>query len=146
MTIRAAEPRDAAALAELMAVLGYPTTEAVMRARMDALATEGSYRTWVAEEDGGVQGAITCRSGISTARGEREVEVGSLVVRGAVQGRGIGSLLLETGERWALSIGAASVRLGSRAERAQAHRFYERRGYAVTGVRMRKPLGAPAPG
>jgi GNAT superfamily N-acetyltransferase len=47
------------------------------------------------------------------------------------RGGGIGGKLLETAEQWASAHGLAAVRVRSNIVRANAHLFYERRGYEV---------------
>jgi hypothetical protein len=49
---------DAAALAQLMCELGYETTKTEMQMRMERIATDERYRTFVAVGDGKVCGMI----------------------------------------------------------------------------------------
>ena len=48
LTIRVAEMNDAAALAQLMCELGYETTKLEMQMRMEKIAADERYRTFVA--------------------------------------------------------------------------------------------------
>ena len=55
-TIREAQPGDVAVLAQLLCELGYETTESEMEMRMERIATDERYRTFVAVRDGKVCG------------------------------------------------------------------------------------------
>jgi len=57
-TIRDAQPGDVAVLAQLLCELGYETTESEMEMRMERIATDERYRTFVAVRDGKVCGMI----------------------------------------------------------------------------------------
>ena len=52
LTIRHAQPGDAAALAQLMCELGYDTTKSEMQMRVEKITTDERYRTFVAVCDG----------------------------------------------------------------------------------------------
>ena len=58
LTIRVAEMNDAAALAQLMCELGYGTTKSEMQMRLQRIATDERYRTFVAVCGGKVCGMI----------------------------------------------------------------------------------------
>ncbi|MGB8443419.1 MAG: hypothetical protein WCE32_03330, partial [Pseudolabrys sp.] len=58
LTIRVAEMNDAAALAPLMCELGYGTTKSEMEMRLQRIATDERYRTFVAVCGGKVCGMI----------------------------------------------------------------------------------------
>src|SRR5438067_13811726 len=58
LTIRHAQPGDAAALAQLMCELGYDTTKSEMQMRVQRIATDERYRTFVAVRDRKVCGMI----------------------------------------------------------------------------------------
>ena len=65
LTIRFAEMNDAAALAQLMCELGYETTRSEMQMRMERIANDDCYRTFVAVLDGkvcGMIGTLACSS------------------------------------------------------------------------------------
>lgn len=60
----------------------------------------------------------------------RYVEISGLIVDAEARGRGIGALLLRAVEAWAAELGVPSVRLRANIVRVDAHRFYEREGFA----------------
>ena len=55
--------------------------------------------------------------------------IGGLVVKDGARGRGIGRLLCERAELWSWQQGVSVVRVTSRSNRSDAHRFYLRDGY-----------------
>ena len=73
--------------------------------------------------------------------GERpgQAELISMYVSGSARGRGVGSLLIDAVERWAVARGADTLCLHVVAENHPARRLYERHGLVVTGERDREP-------
>ena len=65
LTIRVAGLNDAAALAQLMRELGYDTTTSEMQTRMESIAADERYRTFVAVRHGEVCGMIGTLSSLS---------------------------------------------------------------------------------
>jgi GNAT superfamily N-acetyltransferase len=59
-----------------------------------------------------------------------------LSVSATSRGSGIGAQLVAALERWAVSRGAHDIIVNSAFHRSRAHAFYERLGYAGTGVRL----------
>jgi hypothetical protein len=58
LTIRHAQAGDAAVLAQLMCEIGYQTTKSEMQMRVERIATDERYRTFVAVRDRKVSGTI----------------------------------------------------------------------------------------
>ncbi len=56
------------------------------------------------------------------------------------QGAGIGVALVREAEAWARPVGATAIALNTGDHRHAAHRFYERVGFAATGLRFVKRL------
>jgi GNAT superfamily N-acetyltransferase len=71
--------------------------------------------------------AIEIRDELADCEG---AEVLALVVDERERGSGIGSDLLKAAEAWANERGARRIRVRSNVIRTDAHRFYEREGYA----------------
>jgi GNAT superfamily N-acetyltransferase len=139
--VRPAAPHDTAALAALMSHLGYPTDEAAMRVRMERISALPGYAAWVAESEGEVIGMVGAMIGWPFVFDAPYARILALVVHPAHRGRGAGAALVRTVEDWARSEGAAYLHLTTGNQRADAHRFYTRLGFADTGKRFHKQLG-----
>jgi GNAT superfamily N-acetyltransferase len=138
--IRQAEADDAGRVAELMTELGYPTTTEGMTERLSAILSDPHYLTLVAATDAGIAGVGGARLGRYYEKDGRYAQLVVLSVAATARGRGIGAQLVEAIERWAAANGARDVVVTSALHRAEAHGFYERRGYLRTGFRFVKQL------
>ena len=138
--IRDAVMGDAQQMARLITELGYPTSVEAMSDRLSGILADRNYATLVAETNGGVIGV----AGASLDRYYEKDGIYSrllvLAVAAPAQGRGTGRQLVEAIERWAAGNGAREMFVNSGLHRAEAHRFYERCGYARTGFRFVKQL------
>lgn len=143
LTVREFTLQDVEAAAELMAHLGYPASAGSMIRRMERICSDPGYRTWVAEYQGRVVGLVGVRRVILYESDHIAVQIAALVTDPRYRGRGIGRALLGQAETWAEQAGAAQIYLtsGNRPERREAHRFYKRAGYEITGFRFSKSLG-----
>jgi N-acetylglutamate synthase-like GNAT family acetyltransferase len=65
-------------------------------------------------------------------------ELTGLAVLPDVAGTGVGARLLAEFETWAIDAGAWRLKVTSGDHRPDAHAFYERRGYAHSGIRLHK--------
>jgi GNAT superfamily N-acetyltransferase len=133
-------------MAELAAQLGYPCTPQQLERRVAEMPDGKHYAVYVADlaedEIAGWIGAYVFRS----VELDSSAEISGLVVDQKVRSRGIGKLLLEAAERWALSRGCAAITVRSNVKRQDAHRFYEQNGYEWTKTQksFRKTLTARA--
>lgn len=138
LEIRGAVPDDDAAVALLLAELGYPVSDEEARARIEG-AVE---RILLAVEDGQAVGllAIFARRPLSMA--DPIARITTMVVRSTHRSRGVGRRLMSAAHEWALAEGCEGVELtsGMRPERDEAHRFYEALGYTRTSFRFWLPL------
>jgi len=147
VVVRPAGPDDAAALVGLLraGALGPPyedpdALDAYASALVDIAATDGDH-VLVAELDGRVVGTcqlITFRH--LQHRGGRCAEIESMHVMPELRGQGIGGVLLEAAVGLARSAGCYRVQLTSNAARTDAHRFYERHGFAPSHVGFKRVL------
>ena len=129
-SIREAVPADAQALADLSAQLGYPVPADEMAERLQALLADPRHEVFVWQaETGQVLGFLHLFRSLYL-EAPPMAEIGGLVVDAGARGRGIGARLVARGERWALAHGLVRIRVRSRLERADAHRFYDRLGYS----------------
>jgi GNAT superfamily N-acetyltransferase len=140
VVIREAVDEDAAVLAMLATELGYPADDASMRRRMERLAAQPPHRMVVAERGGRVVAFAGMTVEWTPTSDDPIARLTALVVDQGERGRGTGAALVAAAEEWARGLGAKSIRLTTAAHREGAHRFYERIGYALTGLRYAKKL------
>jgi GNAT superfamily N-acetyltransferase len=143
--IRTAAVKDSASVAALMTALGYPTTGGEeMAERLRALlARSEDYLVAVAERPGAVVGVIAAAVSLAIEHKGSCGRITALSVHPDDRRRGIGALLLAHAETWLRARGADACIVNSHTRRADAHRFYRREGYEVTGLRFRKDLKDP---
>ena len=142
LTIRHAQSDDAAVLAQLMCELGYETTRSEMQMRLERIASDDRYRTFVAVYDGcvcGMIGTFTCPSYEHNDAGGRIVAV---VTLSAARRRGIGRALIAAAEKDFAQRGIRRIALNTQLKREDAHKFYESLGYKRNGWRFVKQLSA----
>jgi GNAT superfamily N-acetyltransferase len=146
ITIRAASPDDAGALAPLLRELGYPADVDRVRARADRLlGRDGPSSTdavfvALAGGDADVVGMLAMHR---FAALHDDADVGlitALVVAERARGLGVGRQLVdravETARRW----GCTRLLVTTHVRRAGAHAFYERIGFELTGRRYARTL------
>jgi ribosomal protein S18 acetylase RimI-like enzyme len=90
---------DAAALAQLMCELGYETTKSEMRMRLERIATDERYRTFVAARDGEVCGMIGTVTNPSYEHNDPSGRILALAILSTMRRRGIGRALIATAEK-----------------------------------------------
>jgi ribosomal protein S18 acetylase RimI-like enzyme len=139
-TIRAAEMNDAAALAQLMCELGYETTESEMQMRLERIANDDRYRTFVAVRDGKVCGMIGTLTSLSYEHNDLGGRILALVTLRTMRRHGIGRALIAIAEKDFAQRGIRRIALHTRLTREGAHEFYESLGYERNGWRFVKQL------
>ena len=138
--VRAAQAGDCAALARLVTELGYPTDNASMQRRFADLSKSEHRITLVAERDGEVRGMLGVETRRVWHRDEALGHLATVVVDARYRRQGLGAALLKAAEKWLREHGVHHAVLTSASHRAEAHRFYLRHGYALTGQRFSKTL------
>ena len=130
--IRRARPRDAGEIARLYAQLVANPTSAVLPERLGELETSADAALFVADDgDGRLAGTVLVALCPDAMFGRRPFAVvENVVVDAAARGRGIGGALLAAVERFCLAADCSKIMLLSGVERADAHAFFERQGYA----------------
>ena len=123
--IRPARESDAAELARLTSQLGYPASEAAIRARLKRMIESSNDRILVAEVKAGelagwIHGFVS-----QLLESDYRVEIGGLVVVERWRRNGIGRSLVRTVEDWAKERGVAELSVRCRVEREESHKFYE---------------------
>jgi len=140
VTIRHAQPGDAAVLAQLMCELGYETKRTEMETRLKTILCNPAYKTFVAIMDGcicGMIGTLTCPS---YEHNDPSGRILVLVTLSAARRRGIGRALITTAEKDFAQRGIRRIALDTRLTREDAHNFYESLGYERNGWRFVKQL------
>jgi ribosomal protein S18 acetylase RimI-like enzyme len=140
LTIRVAEMNDAAALAQLMCELGYETTKLEMQTRLERIASDERYRTFVAVRDSKVCGMIGTLTSLSYEHNDLGGRILALVTLKTLRRHGIGRALIATAEKEFAQRGIRRVALNTRLTRDDAHKFYESLGYERNGWRFVKQL------
>ena len=121
---------DAAGVAVLVDQLGYEAMPWDVTRRVAGVMSSPSSAFLVADDEGAVVGWVHV-VGMDQVQQEPFAEIVGLVVSDGCRTGGVGGRLLEEAESWAGARGYATVRLRSNVVRADAHRFYRRRGYMV---------------
>lgn len=129
LRIRSAVERDAPAIGELCAQLGYPVEEAQVVSRLRCVLQQGDHAVFIAEQaDLYVLAWIHLRLVTSLVL-DRLAEIDGFVVREGYRSQGVGSMLLQHAEAWAIQNGCPTLRLRTNVTRLEAHRFYMRSGF-----------------
>lgn len=129
-TVRLATSQDAGPITALSLELGYPSSVAQVRRRLDVLLGDGSHAVQVAVRPAGGELVgwihVFVRELVMV---DRHAEIGGLVVAKDQRGRGIGHLLMIEAEHWARGQDCAAVYVRSNVEREAAPEFYRNLGY-----------------
>lgn len=139
VSIREARESDVAALAALTEELGYRTTPEQMAQRLSRISSDDR-ATFVAEQKGAVLGYAGVWCGQNYEADPPQSRVMALVVANTVRRQGIGSALMDAIEAWSRERNVGVIVLNAGDTRADAHAFYERRGYRSTARRYLKRL------
>jgi GNAT superfamily N-acetyltransferase len=143
MIIRELRAADLPGVVGLSSELGYECTLAELTERFRQLSGEvrESLLCAVNEQDAPL-GFIHLSLGLSFVA-PPAVRVAALVVARHCRGQGIGRLLMEHAERWAMHRQIRFVSLTSNEKRSDAHAFYERLGYSnlKSSFRFQKQVG-----
>jgi ribosomal protein S18 acetylase RimI-like enzyme len=138
--IRAAVMADAPQLAALMTQLGYPTQVKEMRARLRSIFLDNGFRTFVATEDEQIVAMAGTSEQASYEHNDRTGRIVAMVVSDNARRKGVGRQLMRAVEKSFRSRGVRRIVLNARAERVEAHQFYQALGYRKAGWRFAKLL------
>jgi GNAT superfamily N-acetyltransferase len=142
LEIREATDADAAALAPLFAVLGYPTAADLLRERLASFRRlDPSGHVLAAfDRDGRALGFLTLHQTPVLHRPTAVGRITALAVDAAAQGRGVGRQLVEAAERLCREAGLARIEVTSGLTHVPAYDFYRHLGYADQGLRFARVL------
>lgn len=130
-TIRQGSPSDAAAITELTRELGYNGDAGEMAARLARLALHPDQLVIVAEIDShAVVGWLQAQAAEVVESGYR-VEILGLVVSEQHRRLGLGRLLVQHSEGWAMARGAKVMVVRSNVRRMESHEFYPALGFKL---------------
>lgn len=128
-SVRKAVPSDAFDIYNINKnSLGYDYDFAKQKRKIEVVLQDSTQAIFVACADEKVVGYIHLVN-YDVVYADNYKNVMGLAVLKEYRRRGIGTVLLQTAEKWAKENGACGVRLCSGAERAEAHRFYIANGY-----------------
>jgi len=111
----------------LFAQLGYPNDAATIERRLISRGSDSC--VLLAQRGERITGFIALQILESLLSGEM-AEIAALVVDETQRGHGTGVALLRAAEAWAHQRGFRHIRVRSNVIRTDAHRFYQREGYA----------------
>ena len=138
--IREAYEKDCSGIYSLIShELGYPHVDfEALSLRMKRMKDARIYHTFVALLDNQIVGFIGAVEGIAFEIDEDYFRIIGLAVSKLHQNKGIGSLLLNHIENFAISKGISTFTLSSGLERIEAHQFYEHNGYIKRSYSFKK--------
>jgi GNAT superfamily N-acetyltransferase len=140
--IRPALETDAAGIAYLLEVLGYPCSADDAKQRLAQLREESDQECWLAVEHEQVIAMIAIDIRFYLPLGSKTCRITALSVAPEHQARGIGKGLLKQAEMRARQTQASRIELTTALYREAAHQFYLSCGYENTSMRFVKRLGA----
>ena len=140
VTLRAAEPGDADAIASLFTDEGYPAGPSDIVTRLERFASPHS-RVIVAEHEGTILGFMAIHALPRFEHDDRILRILALVVDAGARERGVGRTLMAEAERIGADLGAAFVEITAGHHRPEARHLYESLGYdATVAAYLRKKL------
>lgn len=141
LLVRPAAAQDAAGVAALLGVLGYPCDRDEAASRLRAIQDEPGQQVFVADRHGCLVGLLALDIRYYLPLGAPTCRITALAVAEGEQRQGVGRMLLREAEQRARQAGAARIELTSAASRSDAHDFYRACGYSDGALRFLKRLG-----
>jgi len=144
VSVRGAGAADAAAIAALLAELGYDTAPADVERRLPELERTDRSAALVAELEGRVAGVLTLHMVPVLHEPGDWCRITVLVVTEGARRRGLARALVAGAERIARDRGCVRIEVTSALHRDGAHEFYRGMGYGRVSEHFLKPLAAHA--
>ena len=141
-TIRKTEQKDLPALQRLlMDLAGHELTQADIEDRLRLVEESPIDELYVFEQENQIHGLLGFRIRENIEEPSRYGEISALITRPESRKLGVGRALMEFAEKRAKELGCKGTWLVSGFGREEeAHRFYAKLGYRVTGYRFVKPI------
>jgi len=130
LTVRQAEPGDAARIAALLAQLGYPSSTDEVTRRLAYWLPDPMSLILIAEQARHVRGYLSLHAIPYLERTGRWARIESLVVDRSSRGTGTGRALVAAAEDAARNWDCLAIEVTSLRTRSDAHAFYQHLGYA----------------
>ncbi|HEY3514671.1 GNAT family N-acetyltransferase [Kribbella sp. NPDC051137] len=128
--IRPARPTDSAAVNNLLAQLGYPQDDlAATAARIRFWADDPTSAAFVADANGNLLGLVAVHAEPFFQLPGFSGRIVALVVSEHARRQGVAGELMTAAESFAVRHGCVRFEVTSADHRAEAHEFYQRRGY-----------------
>jgi ribosomal protein S18 acetylase RimI-like enzyme len=141
VTIRDLSAADAESLLPLLATLGYPADEPLLRARIARMFdTDPSARVIGAFIDGQVVGFACLHETPVPHRPTAVGRITAIAVLPETRGTGAGRALVEAAEAHFVAKGILRLEVTSGENHAAAHPFYRHLGYTDQGIRFAREL------
>jgi ribosomal protein S18 acetylase RimI-like enzyme len=140
VTLRPAREADAERVASLMTELGYPSTAEGVKDRLHGSLSSKTSCCLVGEAEGEVIGMMSVELIPYFPTGSTICRVTSLVVSSQHRSRGVGEKLMAAAATFAREHGCSGIEVTSSERRVDAHRFYQRLGFARAGLRFFRAL------
>lgn len=129
VTLRAAQPGDAADIARLSTQLGYPATGTEVAARLAILLDAPADNAVLVVSAGeSVAGWIHVQR-VRRIEQPAYAEIAALVIDESRRNAGLGEQLVKAAAHWAADMHIGLLRVRSNLLRTHAHRFYQRLGF-----------------
>jgi len=140
VTLRPAREADAEQVASLITELGYPSTAEDVKDRLHGPLNSQTSCCLVAQVDNEVIGMMSMELVPYFPTGSTICRVTSLIVSSRHRSRGVGERLIADAIEFARKHHCSGIEVTSAERRVDAHRFYQRLGFARTGPRFFHPL------
>lgn len=131
MNIRDAKIEDVPIIARLSGDLGYSSDEEIVQQRFLKIASDSTHAIFVAESDSGdITGWLHIMPRILLLS-RPLAEIGGLIVAENYRRKGVGQLLMKSGESWAKKYNYEGIIVRSDTKRPESHHFYPQIGYEL---------------
>lgn len=140
-SIRKTDEKDIDSLCRLMTELaGHDMIPEQMKDRLEFIKRSPIDELFVCEEEGRILGLLGFRIRVNLEEVSQFGEITAIVVRPEYRKRGVGRFMMDFADKRAVELGCKGLWLVSGFGREEeAHDFYKRLGYRVTGYRFVKP-------